>query len=537
MKRVCPICHTAKFKTTSDSGLVCKYGHKLLGVQKEQQEDDTTGVRGIRRKRIKTAIDTDADKASPAKQASEFMRIIQFTLQVLSRSMVQDLGFPKELEAVVRELWFLYLSDSKKEIYEAYLFDAKLKEESDKDPEKKQDILKREVEDELNALEAYNFESSEDNSTDEDNDDPRSDTVPRQGKLRRKWPRLQFSDTLVFVYLGCIYLNYPILPNDLIRWAQGGQIPFLKMQEKIPVGTLASLSLVLTNSMTVVPSLSFMVKKAYELSRSFLLNCKLSFPPLNVPLYIDRFCNQFLLPVEGFYYTLSIFQQYRQKYAIDLQLVGRHYSLTQISTILMACVLATVKIMYGIGTDMRGLDNQKKSRHNLKMTKEDWIKQMNANLERWKSVQDNRDDLNTLIQYLRSTSAASRTTAHPGDRNNIILNLFNQRSTTHPDRINPRSNLSDLFLSTNCLTDTLQDDGLADASNSLFIEEGEFYYARKSGFGPSDYLEAVHLANLVTGETANTSIESTLKVIDRIFDTLGQTKRVCSFSYNARFVA
>ncbi|OBZ87098.1 RNA polymerase I-specific transcription initiation factor rrn7 [Choanephora cucurbitarum] len=532
MKRICPICHTTKFKTTSDSSLVCKYGHKLLGVQKEQQEDDTTGVRGLRRKRIKTAVDTDSDKASPAKQASDFMRIIQFTIQVVSRSMVQDLEFPKELEAVVRELWLLYLSDSKKEIYEAYLFNANLKEESDRDPTTKQDILKREVDDELDALEAHNFESSDD-TTDEDDDT----IVPRQGRSRRKWPRLRFSDTLVFVYLGCVYLNYPVLPNDLIRWAQEGQIPFLKMQEKIPTRTLASLSLFLTNSMTVVPSLSFVVKRAYELSTSFLLNCKLSFPPLNVPLYIDRFCNQFLLPVEGFYYTLCIFQQYRQRYAIDLHLVNRHYRLTQVSTILMACVLVTVKIMYGVGTDHCGFDRQKRSQHNLGVTKEDWIKQIHANLERWKSIQDNRDNLSTLIQYIRNTSTASRTTAHPGDRNNILLNLFNQTSTIRSSQTETKSILRDLFLSTHHLTDSLPNGNSDNVGDLPLIEEGAFYYARKSGFGPSDYLDVIQLANLITGETANTSIESTLKIIDRIFESSSQVKTIHTSLYNARFVA
>ncbi|KAI8091357.1 uncharacterized protein B0P05DRAFT_527120 [Gilbertella persicaria] len=486
MKRVCPICHTTKFKSSSDSGLVCKYGHKLLGIQKEQQEDDTImGGLGRRRKKIKTEV--QESRVSPAKQASDFMRIIQFGLQVMSRSMVQDLGFPAELEAVVQ-------------IVEAYLFEANIKEKKDGESTIKQDTMKLELE-ELEALAAKS------GSSDDDHDDDDDDS-PAQGSSRLKWPPLDFSHTLVFLYLGCIYLNLSVLPYDFIRWAKEGQIPYLKMQERIPSQTMASLSLFLSNSMTMVPGLATLVRRSYEFTRCFLFNCNQSFPPLNVPLYIDRFCHQFFLPVEGFYCAQFIFEQYRHRYVTDLHLVNRYYKKPQVTTVLMACVLATVKLMHGIGT--HGQDT------NLHQD-------IKANLIRWRKVQEDQEDLDNIVQYLRDTSVASKIAAHSADRNNIILNLFHQGPVRMVHR---KQRPSDLFLDASHL---VQD------QVPLFDKDVFYYYARKSGFGPLDYVDLIELATCITGEKINASIESTLKIIDRLLVQTSHAKTLLTSEYKARF--
>ena len=291
MKRVCPTCKTTKFKSSSDGGLVCKYGHKILGVQIEEQEDDMGGG-GRQRKRIKILRD-NMQKINPAKQKSDFLLIFQYTLQVLTRCMVQELDFPPEIEPVVRELWLLYLADSKQEILEAYLFEANEKEFQDSQiGGRKLDFLQKIEKDELE------LDDLNDSSSSEDDDDEHLDktTEKRKGSIRTAWPKLRFKHTLVFIYLGCIYLNYPVLPNDLIRWSTTGQIPYLNMQQKIPVEILGSLYLITANSMTLIPKISSLIRYNFKFSNCLLRNCNIVFPALNIPLYLDRFCCQYFLP-------------------------------------------------------------------------------------------------------------------------------------------------------------------------------------------------------------------------------------------------
>lgn len=348
-KRVCPTCHTTKFRKSSDSGLVCKYGHKVLGVQAEQAEDDFTGNRGKKRKLVKKLRDEPIE-ATPAQQASQFLLITQYALQVISRSMVQDLNFPPELEPTVRELWLLYVSDSKKEVSDAYMFEAFEKEANDKIKGRRSSHDEKTLEREEELLEMAR--NRDENITDSDDEDQKEgQQIPKRRNVRVKWPALRYHHTLSFIYLACIYLKYPILPNDLVRWCRTSDIPYLSMQERIPPSILIPMSMVLSNTMLHVPSPGEIRKASHTFRQCFLHNCKFTFPELNVPLYIDRFCAQFFLPVEGYYYARHIFETYRQIHVLELQDL-RSLKDAPATAYIMASVLITVKILYAIGDNL-----------------------------------------------------------------------------------------------------------------------------------------------------------------------------------------
>src|SRR6478735_3567293 len=135
MKQVCPVCKTTKFRRSTDSGLVCKYGHKLLGIQKEEGEEFTFS--GRTRKKVKTVKDNFTLTAS--QQKSFEMQMIQYISQVMGRTFTQDLGFSVEVEATLRELWLLYITNSRFELSEAYMFEANEKRQ-DKEPKKAEDV-------------------------------------------------------------------------------------------------------------------------------------------------------------------------------------------------------------------------------------------------------------------------------------------------------------------------------------------------------------------------------------------------------------
>lgn len=335
-KRICSVCQTTKFKKTSDSGLVCKYGHKVLGVQDEEAED-AFGIKGFQRKAVAN-LEIDNIESSPAQQKSDFTLVIQYTLQVLAKSLVEDLHFPPEFEATLRELWLLYISDSKTQLAEGYLFEALEMEKMDKQTGKdKQDIFEK-----IEEVAIEEFLDEDDFSDD--------DTEPQRiGSSRRPWPKLSFPSCLSFIYLACIYLHYPILPNDLVRWSQSGEIPYLSMQQRIPPELLSSFSLKLSNTMRHVPLPGSIKLTAFKLSNCYLVNCKLAFPEFNIPLYLDRFCGQYYLPTEGYFFAKSIFESYRTRHLLDLCVQNRRRDQLPAIALLMACVVATVKIFYAIG--------------------------------------------------------------------------------------------------------------------------------------------------------------------------------------------
>jgi hypothetical protein len=428
MKRVCPTCKTTKFRQTSDSGLVCKYGHKILGVQAEQQEDDMVAVSGRQRKRVKVLHDEHYE-ARPAQQKSDFLRIVQLSLQVFSRSMIQDLNFPPELEPALRELWILYLADSKTQITEAYLFEAKVKEEeASSKTHHKVETFEDDVDFVLNKDAGFS-----DSSSSEDDDD--QTPIRTQGSTRCKWPDLIFADTLVFIYLACIYLNYPILINDLLRWSNTRQLPYLSMQGRIPSDVLGKLRLGLSESMTMLPSFTPLLERTYTFSRCFTVNCKLTFPPINIPLYLERFCSQFFLPgklkrdditscapyspfffsVEGYYYADYIFQLYRQKHHLD---VSNAFSFKlQPTTILMACVVAAAKLIYGV----EEFDITHVSQHDTTTTKQAWVERIRKNVAHWQNIKEDHHELDRIIQYLQDTSFATKASVHNRDRPSKLI--------------------------------------------------------------------------------------------------------------------
>ncbi|GAN04842.1 hypothetical protein MAM1_0075d04307 [Mucor ambiguus] len=526
MKRECPTCRTTKFKKSSDGGLVCKYGHKILGIQVEEQEGEYEGFNGRERKRVKTLHD-NMQRRNPVKERSDFLLICQYTLQVLTRCMVQELDFPPEIEPVAREFWLLYLADSRQEIMEAYIFEANEKEAQNSRYPPKLDILERmqEEEKELDYLEDSSSSEEDDEGYEHGQARP---TKRRPGVNRVKWPKLAYQHTLVFIYIACVYLNYPIVFNDLVRWSVTGQIPYLKMQEKIPMDTLASLHLSITNPMTRAPSVLYLNKYSHRYLKGFEMNCNIVFPELNIPLYLDRFCCQFFLPVEGYYFANYIFETRRQFKYINtspLQIArGMH-----VTTMLMASVIVAVKLIYGV--DDRTTDLDFVSQFDTSTTKQTWYHQIEKNMARWKSLQDDQNDLKNMIRYLQETSVASKATAHLRDKHNVLLNILNRESTGRLNQANAASVKADPLLDANDLVIPAE----ANQDEKPLIEQGEFFYSRKAGFAPKNYLNIVSLASMILGQPTSI-IESTVELLDSTVMRHNQTNCIRPKKYKEHYI-
>ncbi|KAG1443005.1 hypothetical protein G6F56_010836 [Rhizopus delemar] len=341
MKRVCSVCKTTSFKKSSDSGLVCKYGHKVLGIQQEQAEDEAY-ISGMRmRRKIKATKETS--KLTPSQHKSYELQIMQFGLQLMGRAMVQDLHFPPEFETTLRELWLFFLSESKAELEETYLFDAKEKHKIVEDP-----------------FETDNFEDlsifqEEDDDEDKNTRKETEDSQPRE----LTWPSLSYPQTLSFIYLTCIYLRYPVLPADIITWCETEQLPYI-IVNRIPEDILGAMSLDRITKMHRPPTVLTLRLKTFRIARALRINSGLKIPDYNTPLLLDRFCSYFFLPVEGHFYASYLYKEAVRADSFKDKTKGsrwlrnpsvgtwEEHRLTPVSALLLACVIATAKIFYNI---------------------------------------------------------------------------------------------------------------------------------------------------------------------------------------------
>lgn len=145
--------------------------------------------------------------------------------------------------------------------------------------------------------------------------------------------------------------------------------------------------------------------------------------------------------MEGYYYANYIFETRRQISYINTSPLqnarGTHVIIT-----LMASVIAAVKLIYGVDdhtryVEIRALhhvhvlneihsDSSCVSQFDTCTTKETWYKQIEKNMARWKSLQDDQDDLKSMIQHLQETSVANKVTAHLRDKHSKFPAVLGQ---------------------------------------------------------------------------------------------------------------
>ncbi|KAI8988103.1 hypothetical protein BDF20DRAFT_832981 [Mycotypha africana] len=443
VQRVCPVCQTTKFKK-SKSTLVCKYGHQILDYVVEEGEDGMGS--GRERKRARNIKSISDSGYTPLEQRSNWIKMCHYALKVMTRCMVQELGFSRELEITVRKLWMLYLSHAKIELADAYAFDVDSSNTAEDEERlrrlKESDLFGNEDADDAHNAEALLEESDTESDSDIDKEEEKTNE-PNKGqesnikvgplesmdqkkqrqrwKAGRSWPSLTYVDTLAFLYLACIYLHYPIIVGDFVRWCKTEQLPFLQMQEHIPEDILSHAG-ERAHRMTVLPNSDYLLKRTRRYAFCFIRLCKVIFPPVNIHLLLNRFCDQFHLPVAGYYYAYHLYRRSNLKHEHDFSKARHQHA----STVLMACVLATAKLFYGV------VDNQSHcklvSEYNPGVTKGEWLSKIRANLNRWKQIDKDVHSLENIIRLLQQGFVKHKIMAHQSDKQFLPLNVFRQDS-------------------------------------------------------------------------------------------------------------
>ncbi|KAL2826788.1 hypothetical protein BDW59DRAFT_60544 [Aspergillus cavernicola] len=248
-----------------DNGLwFCRRGHQQLGRQVEEDPDDF-GTQG-KTNRVKKPVIEKAQKKYRGRQAYRlFLHIYQLILWKQCHALVNDRGFPPQLENVVRDLWALRLETYAKKITEV--------NDEDSQPE---------------------FFSSQPASAREDTD---TDTFKPRSKLIQ-WPRL--IDTVALCYLGAILMRLPVSVGEFYQMTIRNEILYYRafihiprdMKEKLPQEYIALLD---TTRLLKAEDLHTAV---FDLSLLYYRQFRLQLPPLNAPAILYRLIRRLALPVD-----------------------------------------------------------------------------------------------------------------------------------------------------------------------------------------------------------------------------------------------
>ena len=260
-------------------GLMCEEGHILQGYVQESTESQETSkyatrTRNVRKNRVKKARSSYDRNDHFHGARADFLKwqSIQFVLRQQLKVLIDDLGFPGELELVVKDLWSMLvvgagLVDAPNEYYvgeeglesfsgrkEGWVSDkkrnmgkGKQKAEGDEQEEAESDD-QSEDEEERRKREDVNSSSEEDDelvsshrastrageppdeppvkkqrrissNNDVDKGEPRSRSQSVKVEQESDSPseRINISFTLILLYLGCCTLRLPVFFSDILK--------------------------------------------------------------------------------------------------------------------------------------------------------------------------------------------------------------------------------------------------------------------------------------------------------------------------------
>ncbi|KAL2822589.1 hypothetical protein BJX63DRAFT_126648 [Aspergillus granulosus] len=329
-----------------DNGLwFCRRGHQQLGRQVEEDPDDF-GTQG-KISRVKKPVVEKSQKKYRGRQAYRlYIHIYQLILWKQCHALVNDRGFPPQLENVVRDLWALRL-----ETYASKIADAA---DEDSQPE---------------------FFSSQPASGLEDTE---TEAFKASSKLVQ-WPRL--IDTLGLCYLATLLMRLPVRVADIHQLATRNDIPYYRalnhiprdMKEKLPQEFMALLD---TTRLLKPEDLHTAI---FDLLLFYRHRFEVQFPPLNVPALLYRLIRRLALPVDVYpvikrLQTLTGFTfEYPNKVA------GRRKPLDKPELQLVTLVVMATKLLFPFD----GIQRHPASAQEPTVQAIDW--------EAWADVQDHFD--------------------------------------------------------------------------------------------------------------------------------------------------
>ncbi|KAI9301340.1 hypothetical protein BJ944DRAFT_252396 [Cunninghamella echinulata] len=517
----CPICHTTKYKPTSESHFVCKNGHQMAGYVREEADMEAfLGVRGLKRKTKNLEEEKKYIRGSELEDVLK--RIFQYGLQVMARTFVIEFGFPADFEYVLRELWLLYTTSSNVLLLNAYDLTV---------TQPKKEIYLNIDNDVNNLLYETDSDTEDDSDSDSsDNDehvgqlaDTKDPAIIMNGEMDRdeddldtaiSWPRLRFKHLLVFCYLACMQLGWPVMLSDIHRWCATLRLPYLSILEQIPDGAIDLLDLRYLVPTLSLPKLHTLRSDTRHFGRAFEEQCGLVFPKVNAPLIIYRYCTQMFLPVEMYFCARTMYEIF--PYGKQYEFMRYNFNYHYIDLHIMTIILALVKMCYGLDDQQYELKYENPEIP-LPLPKHMWLKYIRANIKRWnelcaKKYIDSPDlELALMTNYLEYGIGSVKSTNSKKQWKNVVRGYISkiQRDVGSTNK-SETAWMGDLFGDISQLSDTLlnvdvnSDNNTHHDDNTIRII-GEKYlrysrkYKSKLKVYPEEYEMVLSLASRITG--------------------------------------
>ncbi|KGO74822.1 hypothetical protein PITC_031000 [Penicillium italicum] len=292
------------------------FGIVGAGVQIAEDADDFGNLgkthrlrREIREKTSKTL------RGRPA--YTLFLQIYQLILWKQCHALVNEQGFPEELEVVVRDLWALRLQD-----FEMKLTDA--------------------TEDDDDDTESELF-SSQPAGKDESRDGFR----PNSRYL--EWPRL--IDSVSLCYLAAFLMRLPVSVIDFHDMIMQQEIPYARVLATIPREMRDRLPPELTGILEVntIPNAERLHRSVLAVVLFYQRRFELELPALNLPIILFRRIKRLALPIEVYDATriLQDLLGFTLQYPTTSQ-HGRNSALHLPDLQLMVLIVISTKLLFPI---------------------------------------------------------------------------------------------------------------------------------------------------------------------------------------------
>ncbi|KAI7877030.1 hypothetical protein K492DRAFT_239447 [Lichtheimia hyalospora FSU 10163] len=420
----CEQCGTTRYRETPEGGMVCKYGHLLVGWRQEEADDYVWMGRSQKKAPVLKEAKHGIEVLKGVDREAARLRIVQYGLQLVVRSLVHDMHFPAEFEYVARELWLAYISacgiQLSHEFIEQYSdtpkhnhtnnhinHDLHLQSSSAPMEETLEDEFDLDVLDDDSALDETSSSSS--SNSDNDMDQPRSRTNVK--KKRRAyttdWPNLRLEDIIVFCYLTCLWMKIPVLSNDIHRWCFNYQLPYLKIMDGLPDDFVKRLDTGMISMFTIIPPHSKVAFRIRSYKRAFAHHCKLRFPKANVPILIHRFLPHFYLPEQLYFGAARLYERLNKYYA-----TSGYRRMPSDDIQAMACTVILVKLCYRLDDNALNPIFQDQDMPSL-LPKDTWYTLVQDHLEKWRRVQKyeslrvNEAELPVVLEFLKDVGTLS----------------------------------------------------------------------------------------------------------------------------------
>ncbi|KAJ2962611.1 hypothetical protein NQZ79_g2268 [Umbelopsis isabellina] len=430
----CPVCKTKKYRKNATGNYVCKYGHQLANYHEEEAEEGNVGanMRQINRKKGGPKIAKEKRRLYGPRAMFLYHQMFQQCLRKMVQVLIKKFAAPPDLEIVVRQIWLLYVSHS--EIHFDYRRAAKNSQDATQPIEPEDDELEEDHERNLStaAEEAIAEESAD--LLDE------GQTVTML-KTMNRWPDLSYRHLLVFIYMGCVWLRWPILLSDLQRWSVVGKLPYVALTRDLPTDFLEIISGYKLRSVKMIPSMPNLYYYTRWYFYAFRLLCNLKFPSSNYAPLVYRATRELMLPVESYSLTMYLMDEMEHMHevypvdAYDAKNAPNYlFILCSIDVKIMAIVVFVAKLFYKL--DDSEMWEPPAGGDLYIPSKDTWLAALKASKYRWESNllnggkklpgEDEPDEEN-----LRDMADMYKQTTHPGisrqkKTDNILIKLLKQ---------------------------------------------------------------------------------------------------------------